>query len=78
MRQGGLFCSVGRFRIIEGSPEPPEWLEIFETDDPDPLSTFSRVTGDTLSSSQIEPQLSQSFRMAVARKSSGAARCIDQ
>ncbi|HEV8277186.1 MAG TPA: hypothetical protein VGQ26_16050 [Streptosporangiaceae bacterium] len=35
--QTGLFYSVARFRIIEGSPAPAEWLEAFETDDPDPL-----------------------------------------
>jgi hypothetical protein len=30
--QTGLFYSAARFHIIEGSPEPPEWLEIFETE----------------------------------------------
>src|SRR4029077_5375354 len=27
--QTGLFYSAVRFRIIEGSPEPAEWLEVF-------------------------------------------------
>ena len=66
--QTGLFYSAARFRIIEGSPEPAEWLEVFETDDPDPLHTYLRATSHMLPASQIQPQLSQSFRLAGARK----------
>jgi 8-hydroxy-5-deazaflavin:NADPH oxidoreductase len=66
--QTGLFYSAARFRIIEGSPEPAEWLEVFETDDPDPLHTYPRATSHTLPASQIQPQLSESFRLAGARK----------
>ena len=66
--QTGLFYSAARFRIIEGSPEPAEWLEVFETDDPDPLHAYPRATSHTLPASQIQPQLSQSFRLAGARK----------
>jgi 8-hydroxy-5-deazaflavin:NADPH oxidoreductase len=69
--QTGLFYSAARFRIIEGSPEPAEWLEVFETDDPDPLHTYLRATSHTLSASQIQPQLSESFRLAGARKTNG-------
>jgi hypothetical protein len=39
--QTGLFYSAARFRIIEGSAAPAEWLEVFETHDPDP-STLTR------------------------------------
>jgi hypothetical protein len=70
--QTGLFYSAARFRIIEGSPEPAEWLEVFETDDPDPLHTYLRATSHTLPASQIQPQLSESFRLAGARKTNGA------
>ena len=70
--QTGLFYSAARFRIIEGSPEPAEWLEVFETDDPDPLHTYPRATRDTLPASQIQPELSQSFRLADTRKTSVA------
>jgi predicted dinucleotide-binding enzyme len=63
--QTGLFYSAARFRIIEGSPEPAEWLEVFETDDPDPLHAYPQVTSDTLPASQIQHQLSQSFLLAA-------------
>jgi hypothetical protein len=39
----GLFYAASRFRIIEGSPEPPGWLEIFETDLRDPLTALARA-----------------------------------
>ena len=70
--QTGLFYSATRFRIIEGSPEPAEWLELFETDDPNPLHAYPRVTSHTLPASQIQPQLSQSFRLAGTHKTNGA------
>jgi hypothetical protein len=49
-----------------------EWLEVFETDDPDPLRAYPRATSQPLPASQIQPQLSQSFRLAGARKTNGA------
>ena len=61
--QTGLFYSAARFRIIEGSPAPAEWLEVFETDDSHPLHAYPRVTSITPPASQIQPQLSQSFRL---------------
>jgi len=39
----GFFYGASRFRIIEGSPPPPEWLEIFETDLKDPLTAYARA-----------------------------------
>jgi hypothetical protein len=66
--QTGLFYSATRFRIIEGSPEPAEWLEIFETDNPDPLRAYPQATSLTPVASQIQPQLSESFRLADTRK----------
>ena len=70
--QTGPFYSAARFRLIEGSPEPAEWLEIFETDNPDPLHAYPRATSDTPPASQIQPQLSESFRPAGTRKTHGA------
>jgi hypothetical protein len=63
--EGGMFCSTTRFRLIEGSPEPAEWLEIFETDDPNPLNAHSQATSHMQPiSGRIETTLSESFRMA--------------
>jgi hypothetical protein len=70
--QTGLFYSAARFRIIEGSPEPAEWLEVFETDARDPLDTYARATSPTPSASEIQPDLSRSFRLAHAYKPSAA------
>jgi hypothetical protein len=39
----GFFYAASRFRVIEGSPEPPTWLEIFETDVQDPLTAYARA-----------------------------------
>jgi hypothetical protein len=41
----GFFYGASRYRIIEGSPEPPEWLEVFETDLQDPLTAYARACG---------------------------------
>jgi hypothetical protein len=38
-----VFYGASRFRIIEGSPEPPAWLEVFETDLQDPLTACARA-----------------------------------
>jgi hypothetical protein len=66
--QTGLFYSAARFRIIEGSPEPAEWLEVFETDARDPRNAYARATSDPPSSSIIETELSESFRLAGTHK----------
>jgi hypothetical protein len=39
----GFFYAASRFRIIEGSPEPPDFLEVFETDRSDPLTAYVRA-----------------------------------
>jgi hypothetical protein len=53
--QTGLFYSAARFRLIEGSPDPAGWLEVFETDDPDPLHAYPRAASHTLPAPQIHP-----------------------
>jgi hypothetical protein len=60
----GLFYAAARFRIIEGSPEPAEWLEVFETDARDVLGAYARATGDTPAPAEIQTELSRSFRLA--------------
>jgi hypothetical protein len=70
--QTGLFYSAARFRIIEGSPEPAEWLEVFETDARDPLDTFAQAPSDTPSTPAIEAVLSESFRL-VSTSNTGTA-----
>ena len=39
----GFFHAASRFRVIEGTPEPPAWLEVFETGLQDPLSAYARA-----------------------------------
>jgi hypothetical protein len=39
----GLFDAASRFELIEGFPEASTWLEIFETDQRDPLTAYSRA-----------------------------------
>jgi len=39
----GFFYGASRSRIIEGSPEPPAWLEVLETDLQDPLTAYARA-----------------------------------
>lgn len=68
----GLFCSAARFRLIEGSPEPADWLEVFETGEPDPLHAYPRAVSQTAPASHIEPRLSESFRLAGAGRTNGA------
>jgi hypothetical protein len=69
--QTGLFYSAARFRIIEGFPEPAEWLQVFETDARDPLTTYARATSPVPSSaSELQPELSRSFRLAHAHRAS--------
>jgi hypothetical protein len=39
----GFFHAASRFRVIEGTPEPPGWLEVFETGLQNPLSAYARA-----------------------------------
>ena len=38
--QTGFYYAASRYRLIEGNPEPAPWLDILETDQPDPLDAF--------------------------------------
>jgi hypothetical protein len=50
----------------------PDWLEIFETDVRDPLDTYTRATSPMPPASELQPELSRSFRLANAHKASAA------
>jgi hypothetical protein len=39
----GFFFAVSRLRVIEGFPQPAEWLEIFETDQHDGLGAHTKA-----------------------------------
>src|SRR3954470_15236631 len=39
----GFFYGASRSRVIEGSPAPPAWLEVFETDQEDSLTAYARA-----------------------------------
>ena len=39
----GFFHGASRSGIIEGSPAPPAWLEVFETDLEEPLTAYARA-----------------------------------
>lgn len=62
----GLFYAASRFRIIEGSPEPPDWLEVFETDQQDPLTAYARsleALAPRLPTAEIRQRNFGSFRL---------------
>jgi hypothetical protein len=73
----GFFYSASRFRIIEGSPNPPAWLEIFETDFKDPLTAYARAL-DALPrepwADGIRQRSSQSFALVAANCAGDASR----
>lgn len=65
----GFFYAASRFRIIEGSPEPPEWLEVFETDLQDPSTAYARAC-DALQSQPpthgVRQRISRAFVLVAA------------
>jgi hypothetical protein len=69
----GLFYAASRFELIEGFPEASTWLEIFETDQQDPLTAYSRAL-DALAGSQRAAEIRQrragSFQFSAAYLSS--------
>jgi hypothetical protein len=65
----GFFYAASRFRLIEGNPEPPEWLEVFETDQQDPLAAYAQaleVLTPNAPATNIRPQETGSFRLVSA------------
>jgi hypothetical protein len=41
--QTRLFCAASRFRLQEGLPGAPQWLEVFETVQADPVTAYQRA-----------------------------------
>jgi len=65
----GLFYAASRFRLIEGYPDPPEWLEILETDRQDPSKAYGQAleaVAPTLPDTGIRAQRAGSFRLVSA------------
>jgi hypothetical protein len=80
----GLFYAVSRFRAIEGwagvaatgdgQPEPPGWLEIFETDVREPLTAYARALAELapeLPDPQIRYHTTGAYRLVSAPTPSG-------
>jgi hypothetical protein len=63
----GLFYAVTRFRLIEGFPEPAQWLEIYETADAAPLTAYGRAVA-ALAPATPDPR--------VKKRQSGSYRLI--
>ena len=65
----GFFYGAWRSRIIEGSPDPPAWLEVVETDLQDPLTAYARAC-DALESKPpadgVHERSSRSFVLVAA------------
>jgi hypothetical protein len=65
----GVFYGASRFRIIEGTPMPPAWLEIFETDLKDPLAAYARAVAAVAPqppAGEIRERSSHSFALVAA------------
>ena len=67
----GLFQAASRFQIIEGTPKPPAWLEVFETGLQDPLSAYTRAR-DALprqpAADDLRQRSSRSFALVAAHQ----------
>jgi hypothetical protein len=68
--QTGLFYSAARFRLIEGSPTPPNGSRYSRPTTPPP-PRLPRAASHTLPAPQTHPQLSESFRLAGAPRAVG-------
>jgi hypothetical protein len=67
----GLFQAASRFQLIEGTPKPPAWLEVFETGLQDPLSAYTRAR-DALppqpAADDLRERSSRSFALVAAHQ----------
>ena len=65
----GFFYGASRFRIIEGTPKPPAWLEIFETDLKDALAAYARAFDALVPqppAGEVRERSSHSFALVAA------------
>jgi hypothetical protein len=63
--QTRLFCAASRFRLQEGLPGAPQWLEVFETVQADPVTAYQRALA------ALAPRLPAA---GVRRRSAGCLR----
>jgi hypothetical protein len=75
----GLFYCASRFRIIDGSPDPPAWLEVFETGVQDALSAYARAC-DAVEprppADGVRQRISRSFALVAAHGAGAPARLV--
>ena len=65
----GFFYGASRFQIIEGNPQPPACLEVFETDCQDALTAYARacaVLAPELPTDGARERSSHSFALVAA------------
>jgi hypothetical protein len=62
----GIFFAASRFGIVSGCPEPPDRLEIFETDQQDPLTAYARLLKVLPPPTSVRQRYSGSFRLDSA------------
>jgi hypothetical protein len=65
----GQFYAASRFRLIEGFPDPAEWLEIWETDQPDPRAAYTgalRALGPELPDDAVRSRRGADFHLVNA------------
>ena len=70
--QTGAFYSAARFRIIEDPPSPPNGSRCSRPTTPDPSTPTPEPSATRRPHRRFQPQLSQSFRLASARKTNRA------
>lgn len=57
----GQFYATDRFRLIEGAPEPAQWLELFETDSPTAASAYDDAVAALAPGPAIQSRLAGLF-----------------
>jgi len=55
----GFFYGASWFRVIEGSPEPPVNLEVYETDQQDPLTAYTQACSSLADQASDDAALEQ-------------------
>ena len=69
----GVFYAASRFTIVEGYPEPPDRLEILETDRKEPLGAYANLLELLALPTSVRQRYSGSFRLHSAYPPSVAA-----
>jgi hypothetical protein len=69
----GFFYLASRFQIIEGYPEPPASLEVFDTDRKDPLTAYAEACAAAAAELRDEGQAERSSHSFALVAAHGAA-----